>query len=174
MHKRRRRDTSFRSRTRRRSANVATGNYGLIFIWKKRSSGPTPLRQIRAHNREYKQPKNRQGQNHHHHGATLQTPVYSATRWPITPASFSTTYPVVSPNSVASGLHYCHPTPTLCTPVLAPLSHYSRSVSCSSQLPLPALSETAGCASLAPPAFSPLRKTKAAQPSRAAHRFLLI
>ena len=86
---------------------------------KKRSSGPTPLRQIRTQNREHKQSKHRQGQNHHHHGATLQTPLYLARRWPITPSSFSTTYPVTPRSCVSTARHTCHPTPQSGTPVLA-------------------------------------------------------
>ena len=100
------------------------GTSAQILFWKKQASGPTPLRQIRTQHRKHEQPKNRQGQNHHHHGATLQTPLYSASRWPIIPSSFSTTWLAVPGASAAPTPQSCHPTPTLCTPVLEPLSHY--------------------------------------------------
>ena len=90
---------------------------------KKQPSGPTPLRQIRTQNREHEQPKHRQSQDHHHHGATLQTPLYPATHGPLSTSSFSNTYPAPH-SSVTIARHTCHPTPTLCTPVLALFSHY--------------------------------------------------
>jgi len=94
------------------------------FFGEKRSSGPTPLRQIRTHHRKHKQSKNRQTKKHYHHGATLQTPIHPATHGPLSTSSFSTTYPVTTLSFVSTTRHTCHPTPTLCTPVLELSSHY--------------------------------------------------
>jgi hypothetical protein len=50
--------------------------------------------------------------------------LYPATHGPLFTSSFSTTYPIVPPSFVSATRHTCHPTPTLCTPVLELLSHY--------------------------------------------------
>lgn len=57
-------------------------------------------------------------------GIPSKHPLYLATHGPLSISSFSTTYHAPSHSSVTIARHTCHPTPTLCTPVLALSSHY--------------------------------------------------
>ena len=91
---------------------------------KKRSSGPTPLRQIRGQQRKHKQPKHSQTENHHHHRLTPQTPLSRASLLPFSSPSFTSTYLLLHPTSVPTARHFCHPVHTPFTAVLELFSHY--------------------------------------------------